>query len=480
MEPKRTEYLRGQRFGGYTIEDELGRGQLTSIYRVRKRGDAQSHALMVITLPAHLTEHARDRFLARFDLEAARLAALSHPHIFPIEGWGQQSDAPYLLLPDIDVGRTLANELRTHGRCSLAYAAAVVDRVAETLEYAHSHDILHRGLSSARVLLREELFVQVMGFGLAQLLEMQGVEDTAEVPQAHLKALAGGFFAPAEYLAPEVVQGDPATTRADVYALGVLLFEMLCGRPPFHADSYLETAFQHVRSPLPRMSALCPEVPLALELVIHQALKRDPRQRFQSPRDLAGACLRVLTRRPFSVVMMARTQSGGLEAASQEKQGNPWGRGRPGVLEAPASFSAGEGEEGKSPGMTRRWERPALRLGQSHPSGQESRAGSAFAHKGIKLDAAGESGRAQRSASIETNEAQIGALFSVLEGMPRPSYGGALGGRMLVQVPEPVPSGGLSSFRSRLLSVLAELRPIPASPSALWRRRRFDSMFPHS
>jgi hypothetical protein len=235
-----------------------------------------------------------------------------------------------------------------------------------------------------------------------------------------------------------------------------------------------------VRSPLPRMSALCPEVPLALELVIHQALKRDPRQRFQSPRDLAGACLRVLTRRPFSVVMMARESRGGLEAASAEKQGYLWGRGRPDVLEAAASFSPVEGKEGKSPGMTRRWERPALASGQSHPAGQESRAGSASAHKTIQLDAGGEGGRAQRSASTETNEAHIGALFSVLEGMPRPSYGQALGGRMLVQVPEPVPSGGLGSLRSRLLSVLAELRPIPASPSALWRRRRFDSMFPHS
>ncbi|MGH3182647.1 MAG: serine/threonine protein kinase [Streptosporangiaceae bacterium] len=281
-------------------------------------------------------------------------------------------------------------------------------------------------------------------------------------------------------MAPEVVQGDPATIRADVYALGVLLFEMLCGRPPFHAENYLETAFQHVRSPLPRMSVLCPEVPLALELVIHQALKRDPRQRFQSPRDLAGACLRVLTRRPFSVVMMARESRAGLEAASPEQQAYLWGRGRPGVPEASASFSAVEGDEGQSPGMTRRWERPAPVPGQSHPSAQEGRAGPASAHKSARPGAAGESARAGRSASIGTNEAQIGTLFAVLEGIPRPSYGEALGGRALVQVPEPVPNGGLSSLRARLLSVLAELRPIPASPTALWRRRRFDNMFPHS
>ena len=88
MEPRRTEYLRGQRFGGYTIEEELGRGSLTSIYRVRKRGDAQTHVLMVITLPEHLSERSRERFLARFDRCAARLADLRHPHIFPVEGWG--------------------------------------------------------------------------------------------------------------------------------------------------------------------------------------------------------------------------------------------------------------------------------------------------------------------------------------------------------------------------------------------------------
>lgn len=482
MEPRRTEYLRGQRFGGYTIEEELGRGSLTSIYRVRKRGDAQTHVLMVITLPEHLSERGRERFLARFDRCSARLADLRHPHIFPVEGWGQQSDDPYLLLPDIEAGKTLADELRLHGRCSLAYAAAVVDRVAETLEYAHSHDILHRGLSPAHILLREELFVQVTGFGLAQLLEMQGVEDTTGEPQAHLKALAGGFFAPAEYLAPEVVQGSPPSARADVYALGILLFEMLSGQPPFHTDSYLETALQHVRSRLPSLHALCPEVPLALELVIHQALKRDPGQRFQSPRDLASACMRVLTRRPFSIVTMARTQSGvpGVETAASG-QGHHWDTERSSTRETLATSSAVERDEAESLGLAgMRQTRTSLRVQPSVQAKPRADAGQSVARRTIKLEPAGNGGRGEPGrAHGGTNEEQMGALFTVLEGMPRPSYGEALGGRMLVQVPEPVPSGGLSSLRSRIENALSELLPVPATPTALWRRRRFDNMFPH-
>ncbi len=369
-----------------------------------------------------------------------------------------------------------------HGRCSLAYAAAVVDRVAETLEYAHSHDILHRGLSPAHILLREELFVQVTGFGLAQLLEMQGVEDTTGEPQAHLKALAGGFFAPAEYLAPEVVQGSPPSARADVYALGILLFEMLSGQPPFHTDSYLETALQHVRSRLPSLHALCPEVPLALELVIHQALKRDPGQRFQSPRDLASACMRVLTRRPFSIVTMARTQSGvpGGETAASG-QGHHWDTERSSTRETLATSSAVERDEAESLGLAgMRQTRTSLRVQPSAQAKPRADAGQSAARRTIKLERAGIGGRGEPGRALGgTNEEQMGALFTVLEGMPRPSYGEALGGRMLVQVPEPVPSGGLSSLRSRIENALSELLPVPATPTALWRRRRFDNMFPH-
>ena len=125
---------------------------------------------------------------------------------------------------------------------------------------------------------------------------------------------------------------------------------MLSGQPPFHTDSYLETAFQHVRSRLPSLHALCPEVPLALELVIHQALKRDPGQRFQSPRDLASACMRVLTRRPFSIVTMARTQSGvqaGETAASG--QGTTGTQNTPARAGNAASFLRGGGRRGREP-----------------------------------------------------------------------------------------------------------------------------------
>ena len=476
MQPRDADQFCGQTIRGYLVEEYLGKGRLTALYRVRKRAEAESRVLTIIMVPEHLQASARERFFLRFDQEAARLVQLNHPHIFPLEGWGQQAGYPYLLMPD-QRGKTLATELSQHGSVSLAYAAAVLDRVAETLEYARDHGVLHRGLAPTRIFLHPELFIQVAGFGLVSLLERSGIDQAADEPQAHLQTIAGTFFEPPEYLAPEVVLGRAGDGRADVYAMGILLWEMLGGRPPFTGGSFLDVAAKHVRQPLPSLHAIRPDVPLALELVIHQALKRDPSQRFQSPRDLAAACLRVLTRRPFALVLQRRESAvpgigqgsgqhlpiaGATTPGPSEHAFSPTWRAAPAEQPLP--------EHRPAPSAS-----AALIERQKEAGGHSRHATPTASELWISRAKTGAHADEQDAGSPSTqlDGERIGALFSALESMPRPTFGTVTGGRILVPVPDPVPGEATTTLRGMLDAALAEILPTRRRLS----RRRFGSMF---
>jgi serine/threonine protein kinase len=474
MQPIGADQFCGQTIHGYHVEEYLGKGRLTALYRVRKRAAAESRVLTIVMVPERLQGSARERFFLRFDEEAARLVQLKHPHIFPLEGWGQQAGYPYLLMPD-QRGKTLATELRHAGGVSLAYAAAVLDRVAETLEYALDHGVLHRNLSPARIFLHAELFIQVAGFGLVSLLERRGIDQAEDDPHAHLQTIAGTYFEPPEYLAPEVVLGRPGDGRADVYAMGILLWDLLSGHPPFTGGSYLDVAARHVRQPLPSLHALRPDVPLALELVVHQALKRDPSQRFQSPRDLAAACLRVLTRRPFSLV---------IKRSEAALPGSEQGSEQP--MPIAGALAPGPSEEVFSPTwratsaqQVLREQRPAPTTSATRSEQQGGREGpSSPATRSERHAPRAETGthpEEQQAASSSTrlDGERIDALFSALESMPRPTFGTVTGGRILVPVPEPVPREVTTTLREMLDAALAEILPTRRRHS----RRRFGSMF---
>ncbi len=283
--------LVGQTIDEYRVERFLGRGRLSAVYLAQRPPLHTNVALTTFILPSHTSSEARSRFSARFHKEVAALASLHHRHLMPIHAYGEHGSLPYLVTPYMMHG-SLADVLKQQGRCQPGYVLGVLEQIASGLEYAHKRGVVHGSLKPANILLDGQQGICVAGFGLMQILQLRGIEPS-EKPYAHLLSVAGTFLGSPEYLAPEAVMGHLMDARSDIYALGIVLFELLCGKPPFAGASALEVAQQHVNQPLPSLRAFCPDIPIALELVISHALERNPASRFQHVSELVEAFAQV-------------------------------------------------------------------------------------------------------------------------------------------------------------------------------------------
>ncbi|MDQ2905945.1 MAG: protein kinase [Chloroflexota bacterium] len=305
---QQVDQLIGQIVGGYRVEQLLSRARLSAVYLARQPVQNQPVALTTFIIPEQFSVRARNRFIARFNQEATALTALNHPHLLPIYSYGEHLGYPYLVTPYVTEG-SLANVLKRQGRYAPAYTLEVLEQVAEVLDYVHSKGVVHRALKPSNILLRgDEHNLQVAGFGLVRILELRDV-GKSDHPYAHLLSLGGTFLGAPEYLAPEAVQGQQVDARADIYALGIMIFELLTGKPPFTGPDSLAVAQQHVQQPLPSLQQLCPGAPAAIEQVLAQALARDPAQRFQRAGDFAAAYgLVVRGRKKAPATQVARTR----------------------------------------------------------------------------------------------------------------------------------------------------------------------------
>ena len=287
MQTPSVDQLVGQVLGNYRLERFLGKGRLNAVYLARQLTSQRTDALALYLISERFSIDARDLFLMRFRKEAAAITTLDHPHILPVYGYGEYESYPYLVTPYMTQG-SLADVLKRKGRCDHAFVLPILEQLVAGISYAHSKGFIHGTLKPANVLLHTEETMQVAGFGLMHMLQQRGIEPNAQ-PQAHLLSIADTFLAAPEYIAPEVVQGQAVDTRSDIYSLGCILFELLSGQPPFQGEKPLEVARQHVTQAIPLLRKLAPDVPIALSSVVHQALERDPAQRFQSVSELGEA-----------------------------------------------------------------------------------------------------------------------------------------------------------------------------------------------
>jgi serine/threonine-protein kinase len=282
----------GKMIRGYCLEELLGRGTATAVYRARTEELWQIPEIIITILlvPDQFSENVKQRFETRFLREAKRISLLRHPFLFPLYGYGVQENIYYLIAPDVQ-GQTLASRMREMGRFSPADALAIVTSVADALGYIHSQNVTYQFLQPANILFTAQMDIQITGLGLPQLIRMSDGEDQAHDSTAygHLKNYAGKFIGAPEYLAPEVVKGVDTDARADVYSLGIMLFEMLSGQQPFTGANYEEIAQKHVRELFPSLHEIAPDIPVALELVVNRAIQRNPEQRFPSVDELITA-----------------------------------------------------------------------------------------------------------------------------------------------------------------------------------------------
>jgi len=272
----------GAMIGPYRIDRLIGTGGMGEVYRARDTRLKRHVALKI--LPESFASDP-DR-LARFQREAEVLASLNHPNIAAIHGL-EESDGARALVMELVEGETLADQI-ARGPISVDEALPIAKQIAEALEAAHEQGIIHRDLKPANIKLRPDGTVKVLDFGLAKALEPVAGTGTTLSPTITSPAMMTGvgvLLGTAAYMSPEQAQGKPVDKRADIWAFGCVLFEMLTGQRAFGGETLSETLADVMKSE-PRWTALPPETPGALRNIVRRCLAKDPRQRVRDIGDV--------------------------------------------------------------------------------------------------------------------------------------------------------------------------------------------------
>jgi serine/threonine protein kinase/Tol biopolymer transport system component len=266
----------GTRLGSYEVLAQIGAGGMGEVYSARDTRLNRNVALKV--LPQVFAADP-DR-MARFEREAKLLASLNHPNIAAIHGL-EESGSIRALVMELVEGPTLADRIAA-GPIPLEETLPIAKQVAEAVEYAHDHGVIHRDLKPANIKVTAEGTVKVLDFGLAKVLTDEPTEtDLRNSPTLSAVAtMQGVILGTAAYMSPEQAKGKPVDRRADIWAFGVVLFEMLTGRAVFAGEDVSET-LAFVMTKEPAFDALPAKTPLAIRTLLRRCLAKDVRQRLQ-------------------------------------------------------------------------------------------------------------------------------------------------------------------------------------------------------
>ena len=278
--------LTGRRLGNYEVRERLGAGGMAVVYRAVQHPLNREVALKALT-PALVEDPG---FIQRFELEARTLARLDHPNILPIYDFGSTDGLVYITMPLIR-GGTLRDVL-DRGPLDGSTAWRYLREVGLGLQHAHEAGIIHRDLKPNNVLLHPDGRAVLADFGLARSQH----EDA--------KLTTAGFaLGTPGYMAPEQVLGQDLDRRVDIYAMGVMTFEMMTGRMPFAGETPVEIAIATVNQPVPSACALNPMLPDELDMVLRRAMAKNPAERPPSVSELIGLLGRVPQRRSVPVAV---------------------------------------------------------------------------------------------------------------------------------------------------------------------------------
>jgi len=262
----------------YELVSHIARGGMADVYEARDTLLGRKVAVKVL----HSQFSSDEAFVKRFRREAQAAANLSHPNIVSIYDWGEDGDT-YFIVMELIEGRTLRDVLKSERQLLPRRASEIGAEVASALSVAHRAGLVHRDIKPGNILLAPDGTVRVTDFGIARAWD-----DSQELTRT------GAVIGTATYFSPEQAQGLTADERSDLYSLGVVLYEMVSGAPPFTGDSPVAVAYQHVSTPITMPSTLNPDIPADQESIIAKALSKDPATRYQTAEDMRADLLRFL------------------------------------------------------------------------------------------------------------------------------------------------------------------------------------------
>ncbi len=267
----------------YVIDELLGQGGMSAVYKATDPNLKRVVAVKMI----HTHLSSNPDFVQRFEEEAAAVAQLRHHGIIQVYDFNQDDDVYYMVLEFVP-GETIQDHLKrlndSGRRISIANAVTYMADVCDAVDYAHQRGMIHRDIKPANLMLNPHGQVILMDFGIAKIVG--GQRHTA----------TGAVVGTAMYMSPEQIRGEQPDRRSDIYSLGVTLFEMVSGHPPFQADSAMTLMMMHVNDPVPDPRKLNPEVPDDLVAVINKALEKNPNNRYQTAAQMASALRNIAAR----------------------------------------------------------------------------------------------------------------------------------------------------------------------------------------
>ncbi|MEV4712184.1 Stk1 family PASTA domain-containing Ser/Thr kinase [Micromonospora sp. NPDC049374] len=282
--------------GRYQVGELLGYGGMAEVHRGRDLRLGRDVAIKMLR-----ADLARDAtFQMRFRREAQNAASLNHPAIVAVYDTGEEQaptgeTLPFIVMEFVN-GRTLKEVLGAEGRLQPRRALEISADICAALDFSHRHGIIHRDIKPGNVMLTQTGQVKVMDFGIARALASGATTMTQ----------TSAVIGTAQYLSPEQARGEAVDARSDVYAAGCVLFELLCGHPPFVGDSPVSVAYQHVREAPPTPSDLNPDVNPAVDAIVLKALSKNPLNRYQSAGEMRADLLRAAAGRPVLATPVMR------------------------------------------------------------------------------------------------------------------------------------------------------------------------------
>ncbi len=274
--------LIGKMLGTCRLEKPIGQGGMGVVYLAQQTRPARYVAVKVLLPSALMNPEIYREFLTRFRREADVIAKLEHVNIIPIYDYGEQDGLAYLVMPYL-TGGSLRDRLARFGALSLQETSSYIDQAAAALDYAHAHGVIHRDLKPGNLLLHADGRLVLADFGIARI-----IHDSSTTINPTLTS-TGMFLGTPEYMAPEMARGEPLDQRADIYGLGILIFQMLSGQLPFIGNTPLAVMAKHLQEPAPALSQVNPTFPPAVNVVVQKAIAKKREDRFTSAGALAQA-----------------------------------------------------------------------------------------------------------------------------------------------------------------------------------------------
>ncbi len=284
-----------EKLGRYEILDELGKGAMGIVYLARDPLIGRQLALKTFRLGYSAGDQELEQFRERFVREAQSAGILSHPNIVAIHDVAVDPGGDYFIAMEYVEGTDLKILMQRQGRLDLRFAVEVVAQIADGLGYAHSKGVVHRDIKPANIIITTDKQAKITDFGIARV-------------EASNLTVEGQLLGTPNYMAPEQIQGKEVDHRADIFSLGVMLYELLTGKKPFAADNLSAVTHRIVFEPFPPLEETMPGLPAGLHQVLDRALAKDSDERYSQGGEMA-ADLRAVFAQPAATAPAARSAS---------------------------------------------------------------------------------------------------------------------------------------------------------------------------